>query len=107
MSLFLKEIREEAKLTQLELAERMSQALGEEMSQVQISRYESDPDSVPLRRAMCWLAACGVSLDEASRLGHRLPQVKPLDLAIPMPSYIAGLTCSFNTSTTRVLSLVM
>ncbi len=83
MSLLLKEIREEANLTQLELAERMSQALGEEISQVQISRYESDPDSVPLRRAMCWLAACGVSLDEASHVGHRLPQVKPLDTGDP------------------------
>jgi transcriptional regulator with XRE-family HTH domain len=83
MSLPMKEIREKAELTQLQLAERMSQVLGEDISQVQISRYEDDPDSVPLRRAMCWLSACGLSLDQASHLALGLPAVKPLDPGDP------------------------
>ena len=83
MPLPMKEIREKAELTQFELAERISQVLGEDISQVQINRYEEDPDSVPLRRAMCWLSACGVSLDQASRLGQNLPTVKALDPGDP------------------------
>jgi transcriptional regulator with XRE-family HTH domain len=49
----LKEQRENAGLTQAELARRLG------IVQSQVQRYENNPDNVPLRMAQEWIAACG------------------------------------------------
>jgi transcriptional regulator with XRE-family HTH domain len=49
----LKEQRENAGLTQAELARRLG------IAQSQVQRYENNPDNVPLRMAQEWIAACG------------------------------------------------
>lgn len=49
----LKKQRENAGLTQAELARRLG------IAQSQVQRYENNPDNVPLRMAQEWIAACG------------------------------------------------
>jgi transcriptional regulator with XRE-family HTH domain len=49
----LTEQRENAGLTQAELARRLG------IVQSQVQRYENNPDNVPLRMAQEWIAACG------------------------------------------------
>lgn len=56
----LQKLREKAGLTQSELGNRL------QMSQAQISRYEADPDSMPVKALTDLLKALGTSLAEES-----------------------------------------
>lgn len=49
----LKKLREQAELTQADLARRLG------IAQSQVQRYETNPDNVPLRMVQEWIAACG------------------------------------------------
>ena len=77
----LKEMRLQAQfsegvpLTQAELAKRIG------VSQVQVSRYEEDPDSIPLSLYWKWRRACG--LDDASTAG--------LDAGSPYDTFVRDL----------------
>ncbi|MGA3197782.1 MAG: helix-turn-helix domain-containing protein [Terriglobales bacterium] len=61
MPITLKELRTAAGLSQEELGLRIN------LSQAQISRYESEPGSAPLDLVELWCGACGTSLEDASR----------------------------------------
>ena len=52
----LKEARKRAYLTQADLAEILG------ISQAQVSRYEADPDTIPMRLMLDWLPAVGMDL---------------------------------------------
>ena len=57
----LRGLREAADLSQSELGNRI------DLSQAQISRYESDPGSATMEIVFAWLGACGSSPEAASR----------------------------------------
>ena len=68
MPINLKELRTATKLSRQEL-ELSQEELGRRinLSQAQVSRYESEPGSAPLETVELWCAACGTTLEDASR----------------------------------------
>ncbi len=76
MSVFdLKSLREQAGLTQTSLSKRLS------ISQVQISRYESNPDTVPIGLINDYLEAIGLDLPTAIQLS--VQQTTPTAMQLP------------------------
>ncbi len=76
MSVFnLKSLREQAGLTQTSLSKRLS------ISQVQISRYESNPDTVPIGLINDYLEAIGLDLPTAIQLSTL--ETKPTAMQLP------------------------
>ena len=79
MSVFnLKSLREQAGLTQTSLSKRLS------ISQVQISRYESNPDTVPIGLINEYLEAIGLDLPTAIQLS--VQEAAPTAMQLPAPA---------------------
>jgi transcriptional regulator with XRE-family HTH domain len=66
MPINLKELRTNAKLSQNELGLRLN------LSQAQVSYYESEPGNAALELVEIWCGVCGTSLEAASRAGTQV-----------------------------------
>lgn len=67
--MLLEKMREQAGLTQEQLGKRL------EISQVQVSRYESNPNSIPVELYWKWRRACGIEGGETVGLDAGKPYV--------------------------------
>lgn len=77
----LKSHREAAKKTQAEVAAIISEMTGQPVTQGQVSRWEENPDSVPIKMARAYAQAVGVTMDELLEppLGRDDMRIEPGD----------------------------
>jgi len=86
----LKQLRERAKITQAQLAQRLK------TSQVQISRYEAAPDNVPIGKIQEYLAALGLDLATEVAKSKAVQSVTSINVQHPYTDLKASLDPTLN-----------